>query len=140
PGKYRLQSRPVSDGWAPTYYPNVTDPASAETITVREGIQLDSYDIRLPPPFRRSLRGLVRDNTGEIVPSAEVAIAASEFTEQLVKVKSDANGAFELKSVPPDEWQITAVASRDGVRWSGATRVIMPDRDVDDVELRIDPP
>ena len=29
PGKYRLQARPGSDGWAPIFYPDVTDPASA---------------------------------------------------------------------------------------------------------------
>jgi hypothetical protein len=141
PGKYRLQARGASDKSVPTYYPGETDPASAEIITVREGAQVGGYDIRLRPPSNHHVRGIVRDNAGKPAPGVQIAIQSSvALIEQLVNVRSDASGAFELKPVPPGNWQITGGASRDGVLWFGDTRVTMPDRDLDGVEFHIDPP
>jgi len=140
-GKYRLQVRRVTDKWPSTYYPGVADPSLAEPITVREGAEVGGYDIRLQPLARHCLRGTVRDTAGEPVPGIEVSVQSYRgLIEQLVKTKSDAHGAFELKPVPPGNWQITATMSRDRVRWFGVTRVTMADRDLDGIDLRIDPP
>jgi protocatechuate 3,4-dioxygenase beta subunit len=141
PGKYRVQARSAPGKWPPTYYPGETDPASAEVIKVREGAQVGGYDIRFRPPSNHYLRGIVRDNAGKPAPGVEVTVQPSAgLIEQLAKAKSDADGVFELKPVPPGNWQIISRISHDGVPWFGTARVIMSDRDLDSVDLRIDPP
>ncbi|MBZ5625152.1 MAG: carboxypeptidase regulatory-like domain-containing protein [Acidobacteriia bacterium] len=141
PGRYRLQARPEKGGGPRTFYPDVTDAASAETILVGEGADLGGYDIRLRAPAQRILRGVLRDKVGKPVPDVEVVLSTpAVLIEQVAKVRSDAKGAFEFTSVAPGQWLVSARASREGVPWLGKTTVTMANRDVDDVELWLDPP
>jgi hypothetical protein len=141
PGKYRLHARPQKAGAPLTFYPDVTDVASAEPILVGEGAEVGGYDIRLRASARRSLRGVVRDAGGRPMPGAEVFLSTlSVLIEQISKVQSDATGAFEFTPVPPGQWQLSATARPEGVPWSGKTTIAMANRDIDGVNLRIDPP
>jgi len=141
PGKYRLQARPEKPGRPRVFYPGVTDAASAEAILVGEGADAGGYDIRLRASAERSLRGVLRDDAGSPVPGAEVVLSTTAVLfEQVARVRSDAKGAFLFPSVAPGQWQISAMDRREGVPWLGRTTVTMANRDMDAVELRIDPP
>ncbi len=141
PGKYCLQARPQKDRWPRTFYPDVTDAAAAEAIAVAEGAEVGGYDIRLHASRQRSLRGVVHDDAGKPVAGVEVVLSTpAVLIEQVARVKSDAKGAFEFTSVAPGQWQISAAVSREGVPWNGKTAVAMADRELNGVDLRLDPP
>lgn len=140
-GRYRLQARSAKDRSLRTYYPDTTDAATAEVVVVAEGTDAGGYDIRFPALTPRKIRGVLRDNAGEPVLSAEVVLSTTALMiEQVSRAKAGANGAFEFPSVTPGRWQISASASREGVAWFGKTVVTMANRDLDGVEVRLDPP
>ncbi len=141
PGQYRIRVQPSSKDWAPTWYPNATAPASAEVVTVAEGAGVDGVDIRLRPHSANRLSGIVRDDAHKPVPGVELSIHEDDaFVSTATKVRSDDKGAFTFTSVPPGQWHISAIASIDGIGWMGEAPVLMPDRDLDTVVVRIDPP
>ncbi len=106
-----------------------------------EGADVGGYDIRLHASAERSLRGVVHDDTGKPVAGVELALSTQAvLIEQVGRVKSDEKGAFEFTSVAPGVWQISATAKREGVPWLGKTTVTVANRDMDGVEVRIDPP
>jgi hypothetical protein len=165
PGLYNLRARPVLEGsilgrkpenltplpatppegerwmWAPTYFPNTTEIASAENIFVGEGSDLAGLDIRLraAPVYR--LRGVVEDNEGKpatgvsLLLLSEIGWGAAE-----VEVKSGAEGVFEFPSVRAGDWRIEASVKRDNIKKMGHAVLTMPSRDYDKARVRIEPP
>jgi len=164
-GAYKLRARPVLAGtplarrykqlstlseklpeserwsWVPTYFPSAIDIAGAETVVLNEGTVPPEYSIRLRaiPVYR--LRGTVLDDAGKPVSGAAVRILSEigwGTAEALTTSNSD--GSFEFSSVRAGEWQIGAEIKRDNVALEGLAQVTMPQRDLDDVRLRLSPP
>jgi hypothetical protein len=147
PGAYRLraraapsevETRPDGSRWklAATYFPGGTDIASAETIVIREGAELNGFEIRLrgAPVYR--LRGVVR-------PAARLTVrllSQTAWGDVDAQVTSAADGAFEFPAVRAGDWQIDAAAPIDGIRWEGAVAVTMPNRDLDRLVIQMNPP
>ncbi len=165
PGAYRIRARPVLAGtplgrkpesitplspkppegdrwiWAPTYFPNAIDLAAAQSIFVREGMDLDGFDIRLraAPVFR--LRGVARDDDGKPASGAAVRLLSEiGWGAAEAEVKAGADGSFEFPNVRAGEWRLEAEAARGGVSWKGFAELTMPKRDLEDVVLRISQP
>ncbi|MGP0018439.1 MAG: collagen binding domain-containing protein [Candidatus Sulfotelmatobacter sp.] len=166
PGPYQLRARPVLAGswlqrrlkivsplpekpaeegdwaWVTTYFPNAVNIEGAETIAVREGDDLSGYEIRLRSAAVYRLRGVVSDAAGKPVSGAEVWLG-SRVGWGVAEAHSAAgnDGHFEFPSVPSGKWHISAVSDRKtGPDWEGVSEVIMPDHDMEDVNVSIAPP
>jgi hypothetical protein len=63
-------------------------------------------------PKAADIRGTVRDEKGELVPSAGVALW-SKSERPPVSIISDGNGMFEIGSLPPDDYYIAAQEQGD---------------------------
>jgi len=165
PGTYRLRARPVFAGtsstqaakvrsplpekqpggerWicVPTYFPNAIDISSAQHIVISEGAELDGYEIRLRSAPVYCLRGIVLDDEVQPVAGAALRLMSEVgWGPAEAQVTSGKDGIFEFPSVRPGDGRIEAVVKRETHRWVGFTELRMPQRDLQDVVVRIAPP
>jgi hypothetical protein len=147
PGVYRLraraaqsevETRPDGSRWklAATYFPGGTDIASAELIVMREGAELNGFEIRLRSAPVHRLRGMVR-------PAARLTVRLLSQTgwgDVDAQVTSSADGAFEFPAVRAGDWHIDAAAQIEGIRWEGTVALTMPNRDLDRLVIQMNPP
>src|SRR5258708_36078078 len=61
--------------------------------------------------YRASLRGVLSDATGAIIPGATVTLVNTETGEKKVST-SDANGLYDFEALPPGRFSLTV--ERDG--------------------------
>jgi hypothetical protein len=172
PGSYLLLAKPEPVGQTgegartesvPTYYPSGIEPAQADRIYIRGGIDPPDYEIRLrtSPVYR--IRGVVLDDAGKPAPHAAVhlmrpgghglqsyvwskdyIVAGPEGATQEMEVLSGADGRFEFPSVRRGEWRVEAELDpkldpieREYVEPSGGVTVTATGHDVDDLEIRL---
>jgi hypothetical protein len=142
PGEYRLLARPTDRStlpadyrdsgawrWAPTWFPNALEPEFAQTITVREGDDLQKYDIRLRATPVHRLAGVVVDAAGQPLAGARVALRGEAAT-----VSAD-DGSFEFPAVRAGDWVVHAAAGQ----LAGAAVVLMGESDSDGTVVRLAP-
>jgi hypothetical protein len=147
PGVYRLraraaqsevETRPDGSRWklAATYFPGATDIGSAETIAIREGAELNGFEIRLrgAPVYR--LRGVVRPAARDTVR----LLSPTAWRDVEAQVTSAADGSFEFPAVRAGDWLVDAAALVEGIRWEGDVTVTMPNRDLDRLVIQMNPP
>ena len=110
--------RPLADlpGYAPTYYPSGISPATAQTISVGLGQELQGIDFSLSAAATARVSGTAVDSQGRPV---RVFMARSErstgFAEPPILSTPSADGGFEFDNVPPGEYVLqTALAARRG--------------------------
>src|SRR5277367_1563759 len=63
--------------------------------------------------YRASIRGLVTDPQGAIIPAATVTLTNKDTGQKLVSV-SDDNGIYQFNALPPVQFSITA--EKDGFK------------------------
>ncbi len=159
PGRISLAA---FDGHVRTYFPATTDPAFAESISVRPGTDQGGYEIRLQTANVYRVRGIVLNAAGK--PSANSIVSLSpglprdnelQFVLSLggttifrlnssagvsparePDVTSGKDGAFEFPSVREGDWILRAEAENidRGVALVGVRK------DVDDVRIRLEGP
>src|ERR1700684_1564231 len=61
------------------------------------------------PASAGSLRGTVTDPSGAAISGADVVLTPSS-SSALIKTKSDGQGAYEFKALPPGQYTLTIVA------------------------------
>jgi hypothetical protein len=120
---------------APTYFPNVTERAEATLVGLKAGTDLAGYEIvlRTVPVFRVS--GRVVDERGE--PAAGATVKDTTARE---KTTTHEDGTFVLERVRPGEGALRAQLQTGGVALKGFANVLVTNRDVENVALRIEPP
>jgi hypothetical protein len=153
PGRYTLLAKPpatlklfaademVQLGWVPTYYPGVIDPRAAVTIVLNAGAEMWGNDVRLKSTLMRHVRGIVLDVQRH--PVAEVTVRAARADDAIsedVETISAADGSFDFSSMYDGEWSVFVEQERNGVKLLAATRVMVGDRDLEGLELRLSPP
>lgn len=155
PGKYllsvvsrggmgpRTAAKPGRLGYATVYYPGVTDASQAQAVEIgaAQEARLD-LQLRRVPLF--SVRGQVVDESGTPSPRG---IAVSSTPDQegaavisprgFARVRPD--GTFELTGLAPGSYVVTA-RRMDSTRGQGMVKVLVGNRDVDNVALRLVPP
>lgn len=100
---------PVRAGYAPTYYPGVSDLARAQTLKLKPGETFDGVVMQLRPVSSRNLSGKVTGTAGAVrallflVPSAGSAVASPMQTQ------SDETGKYEFRNVPPGRYNLQAI-------------------------------
>jgi hypothetical protein len=75
----------------PTYFPSVVDPAAAQSIAVRAGVEQGGYDIRLQAAPVYRLRGVVLQEDGKPAAKAVVKLVSREAQ---AKFPGGAEGGF----------------------------------------------
>jgi protocatechuate 3,4-dioxygenase beta subunit len=95
--------------FAPTYYPNGVDAASASLLTVRAGDDLAGMDITLADVHAVKITGrILRAETSAPSSGANVTLISNEATTSQREAVSDAKGNFEIKDVPPGDYVLVA--------------------------------
>jgi hypothetical protein len=120
---------PRADGemWAATYFPSTIDRAAAEPIPVMNGLVVNR-DVRLRSVPARRIRGVVRDESGQLAAGVSVRLSSGE--EQSVVTAAD--GAFDFLT-RDGEWRLSA--TRNEAR--GQTTAIVSRHDLENVEIRL---
>jgi protocatechuate 3,4-dioxygenase beta subunit len=158
PGTYTLRATPeakprLQDGerieTAPTYFPSVIEEAEAKRITVAQGADLPSFEIRLRTAPVHRVRGVVLDPGGKAVEHTAVllfkpasgpltmvsgayrAMVPRETAAQYAVAITDENGAFEFPSVLAGDWRVSV---EPGV---GGLSVGVANADIDNIEIHL---
>jgi hypothetical protein len=122
------------EDWAPTFFPDSTDRAGAQLLTLRSGDDLSGYEIRLRSVPVRRVRGIVRDPLGRPAAGAAVQLAAVEVPASDRKTTSDAEGVFEFDKVRAGDWRLVAGGAPN---LKGVEPLTVSGRDLDRVEIRL---
>jgi hypothetical protein len=98
----------------PTFFPDVTDPDSARTITVAPGQTSDAIVIRMleAPAFQVS--GIVVDESGQPVANAMVRLdtdpaTGPSFFGRFLQARTNATGAFTITNVTTATYLLVAI-------------------------------
>ena len=133
----RLTKHKNLDGYLPTYYPNATDPAKAQTIWVHAGDEIRSIDFLLRRAHLATVAGkVVAPVWSSAEPSRYVSIYPRETGSMPVQDMEAAydkkDGTFQIRGVPPGSYYIMAsFRERDSSNWLHARREI----DVGNVDI-----
>jgi protocatechuate 3,4-dioxygenase beta subunit len=117
-----------------TYYPGVTQESEAAGIEVGPGAELEQIEIRVRRARVYHLRGRVVDGrSGQGVAKADV------YIQELGHVESHADGVFDARGVPAGVYRVTAAVKADVWLFSAPQEMVVGDRDVNDLAIRLAP-
>jgi len=133
------------DGYLPTYYPNATDPAKAQTIWVHAGDEIRSIDFLLRRTRLATVAGRVIAPVWSSAEPRYVSIFPREtgpMPPQNMEAPYDKkDGTFQIRGVPPGSYYIMAsFRERDSSNWLHARREIdVGNVDVEGLTLNVRP-
>jgi hypothetical protein len=106
-----------SEGYAPTYFPGVSNPAAARVVSLGIGEEAANTDFSLQPTRLATITGALQDSRGRPVPNQQIAIArqAPGLTPTGVAVsplggRTNEGGAFVVRNLTPGEVTLIAGA------------------------------
>jgi len=106
------------NGYLPQYLSGQSDPTEADIITIRDDTSGVNFNLPPVPDVQNSVRGTIRDTTGQPVPSRVILFPKPPGTQQPPPVTtrfvhSDSMGNFELDHVYPGVYNVLAVPYSD---------------------------
>jgi len=131
-------------GYAPTYYPGASDPASAGTLELQPGTLLRGVEITLVKTRTVRLRGRVVDPSGPATMGVNVMLtprADAEFMfERQLSANMDSQGGFEFPSVVPGAYLVQAFKHAGANKIYAATQAVdARGNDVENIVLELAP-
>ncbi|HEX4997464.1 MAG TPA: carboxypeptidase-like regulatory domain-containing protein [Terriglobia bacterium] len=134
------------DGYAPMYYPGLTDPAGVEPIRLRIGTEAAGIDFRLTrdPEFRErrvTLRGDVVMGRTNLPGRSRITLEPLGDVAALVPrdESTEADGSFEIHEVEPGDYMLVAQAVRSAGRGAGRetgfVRLLIRNQDVSGIRI-----
>lgn len=143
PGNYLLGVNLIGaqDAQCPrprTYYPGVSDPSQAKIISIGEGQELQSYDLRLlSQQPQRIIKGVVVWPDGRPATQASVNLANGTRPHYLIGkgTGTDEKGRFELKAAEGCSYRILAFTY--GGRVSSTSNEMIEQRHAEPVTVRV---
>lgn len=138
----REQQERFNPGYLPTYYPNTTDPAKAEPISVGPGDDLQSIDFLLRP-------GRLATVSGKVVNTVDPASGGAVWLQPRDSGLADAtpelrdftqkNGNFVIRNVPPGFYDLeTSWQDPEGRGWHRLSRPVdVGSNDVENLILTV---
>jgi hypothetical protein len=149
----------------PTYFPSAEEPAEAEKIMVRAGLESAGYEIHLRARRVYRLSGAVVDQAGKPVPRAEISLVSTVEGMSAPPGSSDSgvlifgtlkreteigviagdDGTFQFPAVRPGPWRLVASHQRrtggdeKAAAEGGAVAVTIADHDVFDLQIPVAP-
>jgi protocatechuate 3,4-dioxygenase beta subunit len=140
----------LGEAYAPVYYPGTTDPQGAAPVELRPGADVGGVDFTLERVTTRKVRGVVLDNQGQPVNSANVVlIPRGASISPAARGFVEANGSFEIAGVLPGSYILVGSSRTVGGRGrgenevhtlAGRTSVDVRGFDVDRVSVIMTPP
>jgi protocatechuate 3,4-dioxygenase beta subunit len=109
--------RPEED-YVATYYPGVTDPASAAAVDVAAGVTTHGIDLSIAK--RRTVHITGRVNAPSKVPMLYLTPRSMAGALSLRIVRVDANGEFEARGLAPGSYALTGSAQQNGKTFSAS--------------------
>jgi protocatechuate 3,4-dioxygenase beta subunit len=114
-----------ASGYAPTYFPGVSNPGAARLVTVGLGEEAPNTDFSLVPSRLATITGTVIDSRGQPVVNNTIAVvrqlAGRILVAPLAGGRTNAQGTFTLPNVAPGE--ITLIVGSQGSIVAGASGV-----------------
>jgi 5-hydroxyisourate hydrolase-like protein (transthyretin family) len=121
-------------GWAETFYPDAPDPARAARVSPPKGGDLWNVDIKLAAMPVHTVHGTVPGA------DAKLPLSLSNGWGLTLHTETKAGGAFDFPAVVDGDWDVSTKWERDGVKPWGASLVPVKGRDIENAELRLNPP
>ncbi len=108
---------------------------------LRPGLELSDQDVKLRAVNAYSIRGVVRESTGDPAPSLAISLTRADDTEppSIRTSVSGKDGSFAFDNVYDGDWRLSA-ARKDDVVLRAKAGVTITGRDASDVELRLSAP
>ena len=135
-------------GFAPTFYPGVTDPSMAKPVRLGIGQTVANLTFALFPTPMATVSGRLVDDGGQPIPNGTVMLMPSDRqrTQALVigRVASDGAGRFRLRNVPSGSFTIQAFGRPEGGGNLGRAPfgwlpVLVAGENVEHLEVRVTP-
>jgi hypothetical protein len=103
-------------GYAPAYYPGVTEIASARPLDVREEQERPFIDFPREPTRVATITGFALNSRNEPVTEPVILVASQRSGAVIAGTQSGAvhglEGAFEISNVPPGDYVVQATSKR----------------------------
>lgn len=102
----------ATNGYLPEYFNNNSDPTQADIITVRDDTSGIDFSLSVYPSTQNSVRGTVRDSTGQPVPSRVILFPKPPGTQPPATtrfVHSDTLGNYEISNLNTGVYNVLAV-------------------------------
>jgi hypothetical protein len=123
-----------------TFYPGVTTIATAEVVTVLEGVPVDGIDTWLIPGERHSIAGRIVRPDGVIAENTVIEYANLTAQRSGIWTVPEPGDLFRITGVPPGLVVLLARADSNRGPLAGVVTTHVNVDDIDDLELRIDRP
>jgi hypothetical protein len=121
----------------PTFYPGVTSIASAETVSVLEGIPVDGIDTWLMPGERHSISGRVLWPDGIAAENIVIEYANLSANRTGLWTVPEPGDLFRITGVPRGTVVLLARADSDRGPLAGVVTTEVNVDEIDDLELRL---
>ena len=131
------------EGYVPVYYPGTTDPGRAAPIELSSGDEVRAVDFTLSPVRGVRLRGRVYNTvTGGPARNALLLLLPRGSTARVISPANqarveDTQGAFEIRTVAPGSYFLTAHWFGDGKSYSAREPIEVGTSDIDGINLVI---
>src|SRR5437867_4178695 len=137
---------PIDDdraGYAPTYYPGVTNPSEAQRLTIGLGQARPDVNFALVPTRTARVTGTAVDSRGRPITTGSVTVYQS--SSMIVNMQSAIvrpDGTFVIHGLTPGDYQLRAqgMAANDGSRDIAMAQITVNGEDIADVRLVADAP
>jgi hypothetical protein len=123
-----------------TFYPGVTTIATAETVTVFEGVPVDGIDTWLIPGERHSIAGRILRPDGVIAENIVIEYANLTAQRSGIWTVPEPGDLFRITGVPPGVVVLLARADSNRGPLAGVVTTHVNVDEIEDLELRIDRP
>jgi protocatechuate 3,4-dioxygenase beta subunit len=117
PGRYCLEAKsprnwqkgkPPLYVYVPAFFPNVTNPAHAETIDVHPGEELGGLRLNLKLARAVHVQGRIVRADGTPADSADVKLSQFDSNGYTIEVQTNREGKFEASGIPGGLYDLTA--------------------------------
>jgi hypothetical protein len=130
--------------YAHTYFPGVSGTEQAQTVSVAVGREVGNLNFAMRPGRSAAVVGVMQNGNGDPLPEQTVSLdrvtrGAGGAVASLGlggNARTDKNGAFEIRNLPPGEYVV--YSGTDAARVTQA--VFVNDGDIESVTLAIRPP
>jgi hypothetical protein len=135
---------PPADGapetaYMSTYLPNTLDPADAQKVDVVAGAEVSGLNIQLRKSLVVRVKGRLVDANGDPIRSGQVVLmgGSGRVGSMSLSTVSDSQGRFEIPYVQPGTYTAMTMHSQGSSRKESAQQLVVPDRNVDNIELGV---
>lgn len=115
----RMGEREETMGYAPTFFPGVTDPGVATRVAIAIGQSVVNVNFSLVPGRAATISGAAKDSHGRPLQNVQLVHELMGTGGGIVGMAGSASvsadGRFEIRGVPPGEYKLQATGPQESV-------------------------